>query len=95
MFERLKQTADAIKKRYLGHGKGSVLIVSHAGPIIALSRAIVDNPHLPVRTGVCSISKFEQIDGKWVQVLNGDCSHLTSGETNHWEFPEDRKREKN
>jgi broad specificity phosphatase PhoE len=43
----------------------------------------------PIRAGVCSLTHFELMDGKWTLSKNGLTSYLSKGEQNVWIFPED------
>lgn len=103
MFERCKQSIHKLVDRNLPNnhksknhekGKGSILVVTHAAPKVALVRGLLGNEEMEVRTGTCSVSKFSRNEekGEWEHILNGDCSHLSKGEQYHWEFPEDKKR---
>lgn len=67
--------------------------MTHAATLIALGINLLNyenNSPVPnyfsIRTGFCSISKFEKQDGIWKIVLNGNCSHLSEGEICHWKF---------
>ena len=92
MMERTRQAVEQIAKRYTGHGKGSILIISHAAPLIGLQRGLLNDPKAVIKCGVCSLGKFEKNEnGTWTQVMNGDCSHLSGGDQWGWEFPEDKK----
>ncbi len=81
-----------------------IIIVSHAAPIIALTRGLT-SPKVLIRTGVCSVTKLvcdskaeqqankdiaEKVkkDCEWVVELNGFCGHLSNGEQYHWTFNE-------
>jgi len=36
LFERCKQLVIQLKKRYMGHSKGSIILITHAAPVIAI-----------------------------------------------------------
>lgn len=73
----------------------TLLICSHAALIIAAARALTGA--LPKEYGgefkcfTAGISKFirkepTSISGNWNCILNSDCSHLSKGEQNGWQF---------
>jgi len=89
MMERTKQAVNQLAAKYTGHRQGAILLVTHAAPLIGLARGLMGDPLLPVRSGVCSITKLVRHTSttKWQIELNGDCRHLTGGEQYHFVFP--------
>lgn len=66
----------------------TVFIVTHAATKIALGRALLKNPELDVRTGVCSLDTYvvDPESGKWVAKTIGQTDYLADGEEMHWSF---------
>ncbi|KAK9470021.1 histidine phosphatase superfamily [Dipodascopsis tothii] len=69
----------------------TMLICTHAATKIALGRALVGDPAMDVRTGTCSIGRYEvsgpdNSPGHWKCVQNGFVDHLSAGEERHWSF---------
>lgn len=73
----------------------TIVIVTHAAVKIALGMAIMgfgsvldtlDNEDTRLRTGVCSLDKYELVDNKWKIQMNGNVEFLTQGEQMHWDF---------
>ncbi len=96
MFQRTKSVATMIVRQYLPlihETYGSILLVSHAAPLIGVSRSLLKNPNAYIRTGTCSLGKYQCIQKggqmTFEQIFNGHVSHLSEGEMNHWEFPGD------
>eukprot|EP01116_Phalansterium_solitarium_P014808 TRINITY_DN32658_c0_g1_i1.p1 TRINITY_DN32658_c0_g1~~TRINITY_DN32658_c0_g1_i1.p1 ORF type:complete len:234 (+),score=43.54 TRINITY_DN32658_c0_g1_i1:165-866(+) len=91
---KLQLRADVIMKhlteRYVKEGE-DVLIVSHAAPIIMLTRALVGDPKATVNVATCSVSCYQRLtaDAAWTPLLNGHTQHLSDGELANWQFPED------
>ncbi|EGC31813.1 hypothetical protein DICPUDRAFT_89485 [Dictyostelium purpureum] len=58
------------------------IIVSHAATMIALGRGILKDDQYPIRTGVCTLSKFnfDKDQNKW------NCEYTENGEQEHWTF---------
>lgn len=72
-----------------------VVIFTHAATLIAMGRALTNDPDLPIRSGTCSIGKYKRLLtakdqrgglGIWEQTMNGETSFLEGGEERHWEF---------
>eukprot|EP00026_Physarum_polycephalum_P015699 Phypoly_transcript_16440.p1 GENE.Phypoly_transcript_16440~~Phypoly_transcript_16440.p1 ORF type:complete len:224 (+),score=39.31 Phypoly_transcript_16440:127-798(+) len=67
----------------------TIIIVTHAAPLIALARGLL-GPESMVRTGVCSVSKVvncgKEKDSNWAIEVNGSTTHLSKGEQFHWTF---------
>jgi len=84
-----KETITKIAKRFPNE---TIIIVTHAAPLIALTRGLL-GPEYPIRTGVCSVSKLVyntpegKEEGQWIVEANGGCHHLSRGEQFHWTFP--------
>jgi len=69
---------------------GTILLVSHAAPIIAIIRGLVGDINFHAKIGVCSISEllFNPTTNNFKPVNIGNCSHLTSGADHAWEIPD-------
>ena len=69
-----------------------ILLVSHAATCIALTRALVNTPTLPLRVGCCSITDFRLRDtssnsvGDWEATKLADGTHLKEGASRDWGF---------
>jgi len=65
-----------------------LLLVTHAATAIALVRALVGNPKLPIRVGCCSVSTLTRdASGKWQAVGElASAAHLTNGVERDWGF---------
>lgn len=65
-----------------------VLMVTHAASKIALGRALLQDSQYQLRSGTCSLDKFERdpASGAWTIVSNGATEFLTNGEEMHWTF---------
>lgn len=71
-------------------GRGeTVVIFTHAATNIALARALCDDPGMDVRSGCCSVGKYERVRGReseraglgaWQRTMNGNCDFLQNGE---------------
>ncbi|WRT65107.1 uncharacterized protein IL334_002049 [Kwoniella shivajii] len=75
----------------------TISIFGHAATVIALGRALLDDPHAKIKAGTCSTSKYvRQIDqtgdqrksplGEWKIDWNGNTSYLPDGEEKSWNF---------
>ncbi|KAJ7487652.1 histidine phosphatase superfamily [Mycena galericulata] len=69
-----------------------VLLVSHAATVIALTRALLDDPTLPLRAGCCSLTEVVRREGG-APVIGGwearrlvDGAHLADGTSRDWGF---------
>ncbi len=80
-----------IERRFPGKHR-SILLVSHAAPIIALNRSLLGQRNMPMRIGCCSLSEFKRKDGAktivggWYAVKIGDGGHMKEGSTRDWGF---------
>ena len=70
-----------------------IMLVSHAGTIIALARTLSGNRDLPVRVGCCSLTEFVRKEGEdlkaiggWEMKKSGDGKHLKDGAQRDWGF---------
>eukprot|EP00761_Pharyngomonas_kirbyi_P014243 gb/GECH01014273.1/.p1 GENE.gb/GECH01014273.1/~~gb/GECH01014273.1/.p1 ORF type:complete len:222 (+),score=57.02 gb/GECH01014273.1/:1-666(+) len=68
---------------------GNIVLVTHGATAIALSRALLNNPRLNVRTGAGSISVMEY-SGVWDMTANGSTDHLSGGEQYNYALPSER-----
>ncbi|KAJ6519873.1 histidine phosphatase superfamily [Mycena sanguinolenta] len=74
------------------HTATRVLLVSHAATVIALTRALVGDPALPLRVGCCSLTEVVRkrdvipICGGWEAKLVADGAHLKEGTSRDWGF---------
>jgi len=70
-----------------------IMLVSHAGTIIALVRGLLGDRSLPIRVGCCSLTEFARKEGKDWKVIGGwdvkkfaDGTHLKDGASRDWGF---------
>lgn len=68
-----------------------VLLVSHAATVIALTRALVGDPTLPLRVGCCSLTEVARVPGGsplggWEARRLTDGTHLKGGASREWGF---------
>jgi len=93
LHERGRETMEYLSKEW----SGNILIVTHAAPLIALTRGLLVDEKVFVKSGTCCIGKVVQNhQGVWIQELNGSTEHLSGGDQYGWEFPDDkREREEN
>lgn len=74
-----------------------VLLVTHAASKISLGLSLLglssvhdnivfEGKETKMRSGACSIDKFEKQDGQWKMVMNGNTDHLKDGEEMNWGF---------
>ncbi|KAF9651943.1 phosphoglycerate mutase-like protein [Thelephora ganbajun] len=70
-----------------------IMLVSHAGPIIAFARSLVGDRNLPIRVGCCSLTEFVRKQGEDWKVIGGweakklaDGAHLKNGASREWGF---------
>lgn len=78
------ETRPAASLRGRGGHEGAVrvLLVSHAATIIAMCRALVARPELPLRVGCCSLSQFSrtgcsEAGDRWEAVSLASSAHLS------------------
>ncbi|KAF7347792.1 PGAM-domain-containing protein [Mycena venus] len=75
-----------------GRAHTRILLVSHAATTIALARALVGDPALPMRAGCCSLTEVVRkrdvipILGGWEPRLLGYGKHLKEGASREWGF---------
>ena len=87
----LRVLIPTVEHRYNGAHR-RILLVSHAATCIALTRALVNNPTLPIRVGCCSITDFKPRDassnlvGNWEATKLADGAHLKEGASRDWGF---------
>lgn len=72
-----------------------VVLFTHAATNVAMGRALVGDLKRDIRSGCCSVGKYERAEGdgklgSWVQTLNGDCSFLDKGEEVSFVFSRER-----
>ncbi|KAJ7169928.1 phosphoglycerate mutase-like protein [Mycena filopes] len=69
-----------------------ILLVSHAATTIALARALVGEPALPLRVGCCSLTEVVRkrdvipILGGWDAIKLADGAHMKEGASREWGF---------
>jgi len=70
-----------------------IMLVSHAGPIIALMKSLLGNRDVSFRVGCCSLSEFERkeeedwkVVGGWGAKKLADGAHLKDGASREWGF---------
>jgi len=85
VHERAAVTLDAIIRA--AHSP-RILLVTHAATAIALVRALLGNPTLPLRVGCCSVSTLERTAGGTWQAVGqlASASHLANGVERDWGF---------
>lgn len=87
----LRALIPTVEHKYNGVHK-RILLVSHAATCIALTRALMNNPALPLRVGCCSITDFKPRDalsnvvGNWEATKLADGAHLRDGACRDWGF---------
>ncbi|PIL32007.1 hypothetical protein GSI_06711 [Ganoderma sinense ZZ0214-1] len=87
----LRALIPTVEYKYNGAHK-RILLVSHAATCIALTRALVDNPALPLKVGCCSVTNFKPRDvssnavGNWEATKLADGTHLKEGASRDWGF---------
>ncbi|KAH0838337.1 histidine phosphatase superfamily [Lanmaoa asiatica] len=68
------------------HHHKSILLFSHAAPIIAMCRHLLAQPELPLRVGCCTLSQFsrkhdatggQEAARRWEAASLASCAHLT------------------
>jgi transcription factor C subunit 7 len=75
-----------------GHAHTRILLVSHAATTIALARALVGEPALPLRVGCCSLTETVRkrdvipILGGWDARRLAYGKHLKDGASREWGF---------
>jgi len=73
LLERCKNAILQIVNRFKNY---NIIIVTHAAPLVALSRGLLGDPGLLVRTGTCSITKITcKKSHQNVQNLDKDGNH--------------------
>jgi transcription factor C subunit 7 len=80
---------------YAGKHK-KVLLVSHAGTVIALTRSLVGDREFPLRVGCCSLTELvpgvqnshgkQRVRGAWEAKKLADGRHLEKGASRDWGF---------
>lgn len=99
LHERCKETLAKLVRDINSNPDSShistILLVSHAAPKAAISPAFTNDHKTEVRTGVCSLDKYElkpgasgENLGDWVMTMNGYTEFLNNGEEMHWSFGE-------
>ena len=70
-----------------------IMLVSHAGTIIALARSLYGDRGLSIRVGCCSLTEFARKEGEGRKVIGGweakklaDGAHLKEGAPREWGF---------
>ncbi|KAJ7631042.1 phosphoglycerate mutase-like protein [Roridomyces roridus] len=65
-----------------------VLLVSHAATTIALARALLKNPEMPLRVGCCSLTEVVRSSESsgWEAKRLADGAHLKEGAAREWGF---------
>ncbi|KAI1797839.1 histidine phosphatase superfamily [Ganoderma leucocontextum] len=87
----LRALIPTVEHKYNGAHK-RILLISHAATCIALTRALVNNPALPLRVGCCSVTDFRPRDassnavGNWETTKLADGTHLKEGASRDWGF---------
>ncbi|KAN0031092.1 hypothetical protein ACTA71_004064 [Dictyostelium dimigraforme] len=86
LHDRTKIAVDQIIEKY--RDDGPIIIVSHAATMIALGRGILNDNKAPLRSGVCSLSKFNlnTTNNKWELEYTGKADYMEDGEQSHWTF---------
>lgn len=75
-----------------GRAHTRILLVSHAATVIALARALVGAPALPLRVGCCSLTEAVRkrdvipVLGGWEARRLADGAHLKEGASREWGF---------
>ncbi|PRP75096.1 hypothetical protein PROFUN_03932 [Planoprotostelium fungivorum] len=85
---RVQRTAEFLESTF-ATSEGSLLAVTHASSVVTLGRALLRDYHATVRSGVCSISRYDGKPQAWTHAFNGSSAHLKEGEVANWEFAED------
>ncbi|KAF2077774.1 hypothetical protein CYY_000895 [Polysphondylium violaceum] len=83
LHSRCKVAVKALIDRFKGE---PFIIVSHAATLIALGRGVVGDENYPFRTGVCSLTKINNVNGKWCVEYTGRTDYMKDGEQSHWTF---------
>ncbi len=74
-MERCRRTASSISTACVDN----ILIVGHGASVIGLAQGLL-NDTLDISAGLCSLTKINYSNGQCSLELNGDTSHLTSGD---------------
>ena len=80
-----------VERKFPGQHK-RVLLVSHAAPVIALTRELVGDRNLPLRIGCCSLTELRRKEGhkgvlgayEYTKLASGE--HLEQGASRDWGF---------
>ncbi|KAF9069068.1 phosphoglycerate mutase-like protein [Rhodocollybia butyracea] len=75
-----------VEERFPDHKR--VLLVSHAGTVIAFARELAGDKELPLRVGCCSLTEFVRATGelKWEIKRQAEADFLTGGVQRDWGF---------
>jgi len=92
VFPIFPESADALSDRcrraaiYLADTyKSDILVVGHGASVVRLTHGFLGQ-ECSMSCGLCSLTKVIRTDGRWTLELNGDVSHLSSGEKGAYKF---------
>lgn len=79
--DRCRRAATRLADAY----RSDILVVGHGASVVHLTHGFLGR-QCRISCGMCSLMKVVRTDGRWTLELNGDVSHLSSGEMGAYEF---------